>query len=352
MEAPLMTALRELKDKVRTALNWVDLLKGMQTFKETGQTPNKAYQAMIRLHGRTYGRSTNWIANRYATLREENAVGAVSGILGNLSENEIARINNQIKENGYYVFNQVVPEAICDQITQFGLATPSLIETEDHKDHQSQLAIFDPEKPISKTYKIPENFLVTNPMVQELMADPTIRAIAKAYVRSEPVLASVNAWFSPAYKPEIEGEAAAQTYHFDMSRCRWLNFFLYLDDVDTNKGPHCFIKGSHRANKKAQHLLKRGYVRIPNEDIYSTFGKHNEVEFVAKKGTIIVEDTIGFHKGKIPSQGYRSMFELVYAVSLFGGAYQKFAIPKSASIKLIEAMKQNPVTYQRYEIEK
>jgi hypothetical protein len=347
-----MTYKRALKDNVRTVLNWYDLIKGLYTFNKTGQTPDKAYQAMIRLHGVTSGGSTDWLANQFSTLNQEQAImPQASGILGNLTKEDLIRVNHQLKENGYYVFDQVVPTAICDQITEFALTIPALVETEDLKGYRKEHVVFDPMRPISKTYKVPESVLITHPIVQELMADVSIRSIVKAYVRTEPVLTSVNTWFSPVYQPQFEGEASAQTYHFDMVNPRWLKFFIYLSDVDHSNGPHCFIKKSHTKNKKAKHLLKRGYVRIPDEDVFATYGQENEIAFTAKKGTLIVEDTRGFHKGKIPLQGYRSIFEMTYAVNLFGGSYTKYKLPKAISAKLQEMMQQHPISYQRYEIE-
>ncbi|MBS0289674.1 MAG: phytanoyl-CoA dioxygenase family protein [Proteobacteria bacterium] len=337
------------KAKIRTMINWVDLIQGMYVFNRTGKTPNKAYQAMIRLHGQTGGFSTNWITNRYRDLSQEQAIAACSGILGNLTVSEMNRINNQLKSDGYYVLEQVVPEKICDQITTFALTVPALIETNDHKNNEGY-AIFDPDNPISKTYKVPENELINNVTIQELMADPSLYAIAKAYLRAEPVLTSVNTWFSPVFKPDVTGEASAQSYHFDMPNCRWIKFFLYLNDVEKHNGPHCFIKKSHHQFKKAKRLLKRGYVRIPDEDIYNTFGKENEVEFIAKKGTVIIEDTMGFHKGMIPRQGYRSIFEMSFAINLFGNEYQQYPI-KLHSPQLREAIKHKAPTYQRYQCE-
>lgn len=345
---------KELKEKVRTLINWVDLLKGMSTYERTAQTPNKAYQAMIRLHGRTNGKSTNWLANRYATLNQQNSILTnVTGVLGSLNQNDIAKITNQIKEQGFYVFEEIVPKEICDQIEQYALTIPAKIEGEDQKEYQDKYALFNPDKPLSKTYKIPEEKLICFPVIQDLMADPTLRAIARAYVQSEPVLASVNTWFSPVFNQKVEGDAAAQSYHFDMSRCRWLNFFLYLRDVDHQNGPHCFIKKSHQhRNKAGQRLLKRGYVRIPDEDIYQAYGKDKEIEFVGKKGTLIIEDTIGFHRGKIPKNDYRSIFELVYSVNLFGGAYHTHKLPAQISKNLSQAITESPATYQRYRVEK
>lgn len=339
-----------IKEKVRTVINWIDLIKGMKTYKQTNVTPDKAYQAMIRLHGRTNGKSTRWLANQYAdrAIRYQ-PTQAVSGVLGQLEPQQIADIVATIQNQGFYVFEEVVPADICQQIEQHALSTPAMVENDSQADYQNKKVLFDPENPISKTYKIPEEAMIQHPMVQDLMADESIRAIVKAYVKRDPVLASVNSWFSPVYQPNQDGGASAQNYHFDMSRCRWLNVFLYLSDVDASQGPHCFIKHSHQPNSKQSHkLLKRGYVRIPDQDIYQAYGKDKEVQFIGKKGTIIIEDTIGFHKGKTPQKGYRSIFELVFAVNLFGGKYHTFPMPKILSPKLIQAIQQSPQTYQRY----
>ena len=53
-------------------------------------------------------------------------------------------------------------------------------------------------------------------------------------------------------------------------------------------------------------LLEQGYARQTDEVIYQLYGKDKEVEFTGVRGTIIAEDSKGYHKGKLPTKGDRS----------------------------------------------
>ena len=44
---------------------------------------------------------------------------------------------------------------------------------------------------------------------------------------------------------------AAQLFHFDMDRIRFLKVFIYLTDVGTENGPHVYVRGSHRSKPPA-----------------------------------------------------------------------------------------------------
>ena len=42
-------------------------------------------------------------------------------------------------------------------------------------------------------------------------------------------------------KSDKVDEHAAQMFHFDMDRPKWLKFFIYINDVNEKNGPHFFI---------------------------------------------------------------------------------------------------------------
>ena len=43
---------------------------------------------------------------------------------------------------------------------------------------------------------------------------------------------------------------AAQMFHFDLDRIKWLKFFIYLTDVKINSGPHVYVSGTHKPFSK------------------------------------------------------------------------------------------------------
>ncbi len=112
-------------------------------------------------------------------------------------------------------------------------------------------------------------------------------------------------WSFPSLKASSE---AAQKYHFDLDGLKWGKIFIYLTDVTENNGPHTAVMGTHVPGKKDNAILKRGYVRVEDDEV--EFGK--ERKFVGKSGTIIIGDTKCWHKGSFVKENNRAIFQLEY----------------------------------------
>jgi hypothetical protein len=112
--------------------------------------------------------------------------------------------------------------------------------------------------------------------------------------------------------------------------------------VNDSNGPHRLIRGSHLADAKPMQLLKRGYARIPDEDIFKYHKKEDQVVIKGKAGSVFAEDTKCWHKGTPLKEGHRLVLEFEYTSSMFGTNYPKFEM-KNASEKFKQFCKQNPV---------
>ena len=66
------------------------------------------------------------------------------------------------------------------------------------------------------------------------------------YFGTEPFLDHVSLSISTNFNKKPDGEAA-QLYHFDLDKPKWLKFLTYVNDVGITNGPHCFIK-THKSN--------------------------------------------------------------------------------------------------------
>ena len=161
--------------------------------------------------------------------------------------------------------------------------------------------------------------LVNNPDVQRLMVDPSLVAVAQAYIGANPVLDEVNMWWTTSSAGKADS-AAAQLYHFDMDRICWLKVFVYLTDVSDDNGPHNFVAGSHRTGAIPPALLNKGYARLTDAEVSGAFGAEKMKSFTGPRGTILLEDTRGLHKGTPARAGDRLMFELEFSSSMFGAA--------------------------------
>jgi hypothetical protein len=55
--------------------------------------------------------------------------------------------------------------------------------------------------------------------------------------------------------------------------------------------------------------------RLTDDFVYKNYDSNNILNIYGKKGTIIFENTNGFHKGNILKEGYRFMLQLQYCSS-------------------------------------
>ncbi len=145
----------------------------------------------------------------------------------------------------------------------------------------------------------------------------SIIAVAQSYLRCKPIFDVMAMWWHTAFSKQPDKDAA-QFYHFDMDRIKWLKFFIYLTDVGPANGPHSFVKGSHRTGGIAGQLRAKGYARLTDEEVQACYPPERFVEFCALRGTVLAEDTRGLHKGKHVQVGDRLMLQLQFSNSLFG----------------------------------
>lgn len=321
--------------------------EGLAAFKATGQTPPESYQSLITLHCLTGGRSNDALHEALCKEFPPDTLPSTTGVLGDLAPTDVARVAGEVADKGYYVFPQKLPAETCDRLERFALSTPGRLRP--RREGQPETALYDRAKPRAETYMFAEGDSLTSPDIQALAADTSLLAVAQAYLRSQPILDIVAFWWSTAFT-QVASDEAAQLYHFDMDRIKWLKFFFYLSDVTTETGPHCYVAGSQKAGAGASELLSRGYVRIPDEDMAKHYPKEAFVEITGPRGTIVAVDTRGFHKGKPLSTGERLLLQLEYADSLFGGAFSRTPLHPQAGTGLAERIAQFPRLYSKYDV--
>jgi hypothetical protein len=340
--------LAMLRNPVRIIRWWALVSFGLIKFAFTKITPESAYLSLIQLHCKTNGKSTNLLAKMFSITNPAKQFYVATGALGKYSKKDIQQIVMNIRKTGFHVFSDKLPEHICAQLEKIAREIPGRLDALYGKNASNRMALFDAEAPQSKRYSLPEEELIKHAVVQDLMADEIIRETAACYLQSNPILSSIDTWWSPAMGGEPDSEAA-QLFHFDMHGAKWLKFFIYLTDVDSETGPHCLVQNSHDSlNFKGHGLLKRGYVRISDLDMEKAYGKENIIEVCGKRGTVIAVDTRCFHKGKPPLKNYRLLFQLVYVNSLFGSAYETMPKPDFTSESFKIAFQKNRKTYTRY----
>lgn len=262
------------------------------------------------------------------------------GMLGHFAHGDLYRIAKNLEKDGVHVFENRLPDDIVDELVRFAKTGPCYRHGENAKGREAER--YPESSPAAPTYDFLESDLIQVTPVQKLMADPCLYAVSQAYFGSKAGLDAVQMWWSAVFdrKPSAE---AAQLYHFDLERIQWLKWFVYLTDVDSSTGPHCFVRGSHRVNSKPDALLQRGYQRVSDEDIAGHFPREDFLEITGRKGTVFVEDTSGYHKGKVPTRADRLVLEIQFSNSLFGTVFPRNArIREGAYPPLLEAARARP----------
>jgi hypothetical protein len=341
----VMNLLSNNANQIRLELR--TMISGLFSYYSSGEASEDAWRSLLHLHCTTNGRSTDRLANLLRRLRRPRSPTPVEGLLGSFTSTEIQSIANSLAREGYYVFEQRVPSGVCDALAHFARNTPALVEGRGRSPEER--VTFDPSAPVSKTYRIALEDLVTSPTVQELMADQVFLAVAERYLSTLPILCGTDMWWSPAFG-SAPGADAAQLFHFDFDGAPiWLKYFVYLTDVTPETGPHMFVRGSHVANQPgAELLLRRGYVRICDEDISAAFGAENIIEICGLRGTVLAVDTRGFHKGKAPLVGHRLIAQLFYCCPQFNTHGPLQPLPAQVHRTLATAITKTPRVFERF----
>jgi len=335
---------------------WKTFWNGFKTFQQTGSTPAPAYPAMRKLFVETNGWFNDifhylYCRNKPAKLLPTNLKSKINPGFLNLSDpGELDRALHALDTKGYYIFSNPLDGRYVQELTDWALKTPCILQQNMQNPETSMAAmsmsmsagmapkdendmdpfasmghdrnseiIFDANNLIATNYRFLEDRVLANERVQSLMADPNVANLTQRYFRSHAIYTLMSIWWTTAFQCDKPASGLAQLYHFDMDRIKFLKFFCYLTDVTTDDGPHCYVEKSCKRKPKA---LKRDG-RFSDEEMAANYPASDIHEFTAPRGTIIVEDTRGFHKAKMPTKGNRLILEFELASCLFGPPYPK-----------------------------
>jgi GNAT superfamily N-acetyltransferase len=297
------------------------------------------------------GRSNDLIARLFAAWRPPQGLLEQPGVLAPLAAEEIDKAAVGLRERGYYLYEHRVPQPICDRLLEFALTRPATVRLRDGESRETISTVYDPARPVGVRYDFAEADLINHPDVQALMADPAIIATAQAYLGTEPVVDVVAMWWNTAFSDRPDSEAA-QYFHFDLDRIKWVKFFVYLTDVTSQSGPHYFIAKSHRTGGIPAALLAKGYARLTDEEVSAHYPARDFIEFAAPRGTILAEDTRGLHKGQNVRAGHRLVLQIQFSNSLFGPPYPKVAFNALHDRNLMAMAERHPRIYSAYAAER
>ncbi len=98
-------------------------------------------------------------------------------------------------------------------------------------------------------------------------------------------------------------------WHRDLNHKHFLlKAFIFLTDCAVDNGPHEFIRGSQ---SKFDPLNNKRYYDDGEVDALYPVGSPDRIVSEVRAGTVIIEDTRGLHRARMPERGFR---DLGYAV--------------------------------------
>lgn len=249
-------------------------------------------------------------------------------------------INNILKKDGVYIHDETLSASLCDEI----LHNCNFKNFELKNARREQIIdIFNP--PPGTSWIVNHTDVVKSPIVQKLLTDQFILTVAQNYLGSKPIAVQTNFWVSR------EGDTDnTQQWHQDHDDVKFLKVFIYLNDVTPENGSHNYVVGSINNPKPTENYYRS--TRVSDEKIRALYG-NSSIEISGKKGTIIFEDTNGFHKGGLVQKGCRYMLQFQYSVSTQALSSSNYSIhpiylDQYKDSILFEAKSKYPYTFVLY----
>ena len=320
--------LKKIKNFIKNFFSFPILVLGFLYFIIKSKTPAFIYQSYVRSYCVSNGRIRGFLS----FFLKKKIIKKFSINSSKIFNNNVnfSKIDYELKNKGYYIFEEKLNEEIVNNFYNFSLNT-KCFGYDDKKIYFNEYYKVNKSKRSSK-YALPENEVLNFKETQELILDPVFINIAQNYFNNQPCLSAADMWWSPARNVKINEEieknnSSAQLYHFDLDRIMWLKLFIYLTDTnDENDGPHEYVEATNKVGSKSKELLNLGYNRIP-EDLIGKFYSDSLIKRIfGKKGTMFIADTSCYHRGLPPVQNDRLMLVIEYSNSLFGSSYDKIKV--------------------------
>jgi len=290
----------------------------------------RSYSCMLRLFYLTGGISNDII--NFFVSKKPFTNSCNEGLMSKYDTKTLFEYQEILKNNGYIILNNILTIDQVDSLVKDFKEIEGFYTSD--KELKSKKQRIDIKYPKSVKFYYSSQDIINNKLFQKILFDASFISFAQSYLKSYPIIDNISSWWSfPTTGPD---KKAAQWWHFDLERPKWLKFFFFLTDCESHNGAHCFVKGSHKNNGINWSLRKKGYERLSDEEINKLYLNQDIVEIVAKKGSLLIEDTRGLHKGKNLIKDHRFLIQVQYASSAFGGAIGDFQLPQSISQELMD----------------
>ena len=143
-----------------------------------------------------------------------------------------------------------------------------------------------------------------------LALDPKLLHIVAHYLGVSPYLHAIGSWLNfPS-----EGEARkSQLWHRDPEDLKTVKVFIYLDEVTHETGPFSYIFNTQPFGSACDRIPAHKHPRrVTDEEMQSQFPKETWFECIGPPNTMVIADTVGFHRGGNVEKGNRLLITFTY----------------------------------------
>lgn len=148
----------------------------------------------------------------------------------------------------------------------------------------------------------------THPLLAVAL-DVKLLEIVASYLGLWPCLHSVAAWLN---YPTDSAAETSQLWHRDPEDLTIIKVFIYLQEVGDEQGPFTYIPKTHPFGSLAPQALACRAKRIDDERMRRFFAPERWQVCTGPAGTMILADTVGFHRGGKPATGTRLLVTFTY----------------------------------------
>lgn len=142
--------------------------------------------------------------------------------------------------------------------------------------------------------------------------DPRILDLANTYLGLWAKLEYVDLWHTPA--SDAPDRVSSQRWHRDFNDRLLLKAFVYLNDVGEDAGPFEYVPRSFPGGEFDDFApWWPGYDGYPSDEAFEKRMAQSRIEtFTAPRGTLILCNTAGFHRGGFAKGGARTLATWTY----------------------------------------
>jgi hypothetical protein len=219
-----------------------------------------------------------------------------------MNAQKIRDVVERLRREGYMILPDRLPMTDVEAITSFAFSTPAIGANLNNAIQISRDHI--PEGEARYYWWMDQ--LAAVPAVQRLITEGPYCAIAQEYLGCRPILVHISLFLDRPY----EGHYEPYSYHCDNEGPGFLKFFFFLTDVAIGTGAHYFMAGTQAHTKPK---LLPGGPFYKEQDLYNYYGRDREIIVQGPAGTVLAEDTAGFHRGSTISRGFRLMMQFEFS---------------------------------------